>query len=265
MRASVVIRARDKETELARTLAALDAQSERGFEVILVDNGSRDATVGVARAAGAEVVEIPREDFSYGGALNVGAELAQAAVVVALSAHSRPTDREWLARLLAVMDGERVACASGQDRGPDGVPLREPFVLEGTAWPFYGYSNHAGAFRTALWRERPFRADLPYCEDREWAWHWLQHGWRVVIDPALIVEHSHGWAPLGEQYRRQRLMWEAYGMYLPVAPLGVRGLVAQWWRDQEGYASPLRARVSRSRLARLAGAYAGRRAASARS
>jgi len=49
---SVVIPARDAAATLARTLASLDAQDLDGrFEVIVVDDGSKDATAAIAEAA----------------------------------------------------------------------------------------------------------------------------------------------------------------------------------------------------------------------
>jgi rhamnosyltransferase len=265
--ASIVIRARDKERELARTLEILATQTVRDAELIVVDSGSRDGTVRVAREAGAQVIEIPPESFTYGGALNTGAAAAGGEIIVALSAHSHPFDDRWLERMLDAMADASVACASGQMLGPDGEPLSGALTIDAALarrHPFYGYSNHAGAFRASLWRERPFRSDMPYSEDREWAWHWLHHGHTVVIDPALRVEHSHGMAPMREQYRRAYLMWIGYGMYCAVEPPSVRALVAQWWHEQEGFPSQLRARMSRRRAARLAGAFAGRRAAARR-
>lgn len=55
-RISVVIPVKDDDTELARCLQALAGQTLRPDEVIVVDNGSTDASAGVARALGARVV-----------------------------------------------------------------------------------------------------------------------------------------------------------------------------------------------------------------
>jgi hypothetical protein len=50
-------------------------------------------------------------------------------------------------------------------------------------------------------------------------------------------------------------------MYLGLPPRGLADLAREWWTDQESYASPLRARLSPPRLARMAGMYAGLRRA----
>ena len=145
----------------------------------MVDSGSRDGTVEIARAAGAAVIEIPAESFTYGGSLNTGSAQARAPLIVALSAHAFPPDEHWLERLRRPFSDERVACACGYPKGPDGDPLTGRVVQDldmARANPFWGYSNSSGAFRAELWRERPFREDMPGTEDKEWAWHWLQQG-----------------------------------------------------------------------------------------
>lgn len=57
---SVVIPARDEEVSLPAVLGAIGALSPAPHEVVLVDDGSRDRTAEVARAAGARVV-VPGE------------------------------------------------------------------------------------------------------------------------------------------------------------------------------------------------------------
>ena len=57
VRVSVVIPARDAEAMIGRTVAAVRAQElDDDFEVVVVDDGSSDATARVARDAGARVV-----------------------------------------------------------------------------------------------------------------------------------------------------------------------------------------------------------------
>ena len=268
-RVSVVVRAKDEGASIGRTLDLLAGQTVAAdMEVIVVDSGSADDTVAIARAAGARVIEIPAESFTFGGSLNTGAAAAAAPVVVALSAHAFPTEPRWLERMLEAMADERVACASGQKVDAHGTPIHGPLTQDAAsarAHPHWGYSNHAGAFRAELWRRRGFRADMPATEDKEWALHWLERGYVAIMDPGLDVEHSHGHDPLRDQFHRAFIQWQGYGMFNAVAPQPVGELLRTWWTDQEGYASPLRARLSPSRLARLGGSYAGRRAASRRS
>jgi glycosyltransferase involved in cell wall biosynthesis len=263
---SVVIRARDEAANLTRCLEVLAAQRGVGeLQVILVDGGSRDRTAQIAAEHGATVIPISPQRFSFGGALNTGADAARHPVIVALSAHAFAPDRSWLARLAAwcAADDETVACACGDRYGPNGEPLTQP--VRQTAElarrrPDWGYGNAAGAFRADLWRRRPFRADLPGCEDKEWAWHWLTRGYTCVVDPALAVAHDHTHDPLRATFTRARREAAGYAAFLdePPGPATPAGLVQAWWGDTRWYDSAARARLSPRRAARLLGAYAGR-------
>ncbi|HEY7412375.1 MAG TPA: glycosyltransferase family 2 protein [Vicinamibacteria bacterium] len=77
-RVAVVIPALDEEEAIGAVLAELPPGAHR---VIVVDNGSRDRTAAVARAAGATVVHEPRR--GYGSACLAGIAAAPEAEVVA--------------------------------------------------------------------------------------------------------------------------------------------------------------------------------------
>src|SRR4051794_30804205 len=125
MRASVVIRVRDEAPALTRLLDLLRRQTTQ-HEVIVVDSGSADGGQAAARAAGARLLELAPSDFSFGGALNRGAAVAQGDVVVALSAHAFPKDDDWLARMTAAFEDPGVLCAFGATHGFDARPLDGP-------------------------------------------------------------------------------------------------------------------------------------------
>jgi glycosyltransferase involved in cell wall biosynthesis len=260
---SVIVRARDEESSLVRCLDTIRAQRGVGeMQIVFVDLGSRDRSAEVARSSGASVVTTPAGRFSFGGALNLGAERCTGKVLVALSAHAIPRAPDWLARVRGVFDDPRVACASGDDYGPDGGHLNAP-VAQGSALarrrPEWGYSNGAGAFRASLWRQRPFRTDLPACEDKEWALHWLDRGYTCVVDPTLAVDHDHTHDSLRAIFNRARRESEGYAAFLDQEPYGTRELFDDWWSDLRWYDSATRARLSHRRAARLLGSYAGRR------
>ena len=259
---SVIIRARDEGASIGRCLELVAGQ-RAAAELIVVDSGSRDRTVEIARQHGARVLTIAPDEFTFGRALNRGAAAARGDLLVALSAHAFADDDGWLARLAKPFADPRVACACGDRYAPGGEPLRERIVQDielARAHPGWGYSNGAGAFRAGLWRQRPFREDLPGCEDREWAWFWLERDRRCVIDPALVIDHDHTHDSLPAIYRRARREAEGLARFAHGAG-DSPGLLAEWWTDRRFYGSPLRARLSHRRAARLLGAHAGRRRA----
>jgi len=261
VRVSVVIRVRDEAAALGRLLRELSTQTA-AHEVVVVDSGSRDGSADASRAAGARVLEIPARAFTFGRALNLGAQACEAAAIVALSAHAYPRDPGWLERMAAALDDPVVACAFGPSHDWAGRPLtatvRQDAALA-RAHPLWGYSNGAGAFRAELWRDRGFREDLPGSEDREWALHALDTGRVCVLDPALAVDHDHAKDPLRAAFRRYAREARGDAAFLDLEPYGARAAAVEWWTDQGWHRSRARARLDPPRAARLAGRWWGRR------
>ena len=260
---SVIIRARDEAPALACCLDALHAQSGlSALEVVYVDAGSNDHSAELAAARGARVIGL--DSFSFGNALNRGAAQATHSTVIALSAHAVLPGPGWLAHAVSLLEADpQLACASGDAYGPDGEPLSAPIRQDARLArrrPEWGYANGAGAFRADRWRERPFREDLPGCEDKEWALHWLDRGYGCLIDPALAVTHDHTHDPLRAIYQRARREAEGYAAFIDRGPQTPRQLAQSWWTDLRFYDSAARARLSPRRAARLLGDHAGRRA-----
>jgi dolichol-phosphate mannosyltransferase len=102
---SVVIPARDEERRLGPCLAGL--AGEAGLrEVIVVDDGSRDATAAVARAHGARVLPAGPPPAGWVGkpwALQRGLEAATGEIVVSLDADTRPC-RGLIGALVAALE-----------------------------------------------------------------------------------------------------------------------------------------------------------------
>jgi rhamnosyltransferase len=262
--ATVLIRVKDEAESIGRLLEIIAGQTVADrIETLVVDSGSRDGTVDIVRAAGVRLIEMPASEFTFGRSLNIGSAAAEAPIVVALSAHAFPGDERWLERMVAAFDDERVACACGAKQDPFGNPLDGPLVQDldlARREPLYGYSNGAGGYRTELWRQRPFREEMPGTEDKEWAWHWLGEGRHAVFDPALVVEHDHSHDSLPSVYERWRREWVGFGMYLDLPPYPLQALVREWWVELGVHGSHVRARLSPRRAARLLGKYVGRRA-----
>lgn len=238
---SVVIRAKDEAESIGKTIDILCGQTIQP-QIIVVDSGSTDATARIAADKGAHLIEIPSESFTFGGSLNTGTEAATAPIVVALSAHAFPQHERWLEAMVAAFDHDRVACAVGGERHPDGGMIAgrlEQDAALARRHPWSGYSNAAGAYRRDLWEQYRFRADMPGTEDKEWAWHWLQQGYVCVIAPELKVEHDHTKDPLRETWIRARREWIGYGMYMEIEPYPLRTALADWRRAAKGYRHPL--------------------------
>ncbi|MFC3688992.1 glycosyltransferase [Aquipuribacter hungaricus] len=230
--ASVVVRAKDKADTITRTLTSLREQSVRP-EIVVVDSGSTDGTLEIARRLADRVVEIAPEDFTYGGALNTGAAAASGDVHMAVSAHSYPYSRTWVEDSLALYARPDVAGTNSGKRTPWGedivdVYFQTPRDAVEHAW--WGFSNHGSSWRATAWEQHPFRTDLPAAEDKEWSWRVLAAGWTIAYSPRLSVSANHrrdaGLRPLARRIVKERGTILALGAAEP-RPLGQA--FQEWW------------------------------------
>lgn len=258
--ATVIVRARDKAGTIERTLTALRGQTV-AVEIIVVDSGSTDATPAIARRHCDRLLELPREEFTYGRALNLGAAAAGAPIHFALSAHCVPERADWVKRSLAHYERPDVAATSGYDHAPGGgapgVIHQDLSMLR--ANPYWGFSNHAGSWRAAVWERHRFDEELEYAEDREWSWRALEDGWVIAMDPSLAVGTPHrvdegfrAW------YSRERRAARAIAGFAPLAPYTARDALSEWWDVSERRRRfGLRARISPRRAIAAVAKYQG--------
>src|SRR5262245_48039475 len=100
-RVSVVVPTRDRGSELARALASLQAQTLRDFEIVVVDDGSREdlaSAVATCSRPAPQLLHQPPRGVS--AARNAGARTATAPWLAFLASDDE-AQPEWLARLAA--------------------------------------------------------------------------------------------------------------------------------------------------------------------
>jgi rhamnosyltransferase len=212
---SVVIPVRDGGADLVRCLDAIARQQvDEEVEVVVVDSGSTDGSVEVARRHGARVHEIPPEEFNHGRTRNLGAELARGDVLAFTSQDAFAADEHWLARLVAPLRSDaEVAGAYGRQLPHDGATPPERYFLdflygpeprvqrwEGPGQPTFEttlFSNVNAAMPRPVWSEFPFADDLIMSEDQEWSRRVLLAGRELVYEPRAVVHHSHAYTVAG--------------------------------------------------------------------
>lgn len=121
MRASIVIRTLNEEKHLDDLLRMIALQDAPGLEVevLLIDSGSTDDTVEIARTHRAKIATISKEEFSFGRSLNRGCALATGDVLVFISGHCVPVAENWLQDLCMPVLSGRVAYSYGRQIGDD--------------------------------------------------------------------------------------------------------------------------------------------------
>jgi rhamnosyltransferase len=297
---SVAIPVRDAGEALEQTLAAVRAQRldpSVSLELIVCDSASRDGSVAVARAYGAEVIEIPVESFSHGETRNLLMRRSHGEHVAFLTQDAVPADDLWLSRLLeGFAVAPDVALTYGpyaprddaspmvareltewfRSFAPDGAPRIDRLALSErtiTATVLEGipgfFTDANGCLARAAWEVVPFRP-IPYAEDRALALDMLRAGYAKVYVPQAPVIHSHdysmvGW--LGRSFDEARSLRDVYGYVEPadirrnaLMVWGKVGADLRWVRAHGGRRSPaVIARSLAHHLIRTAGALLGAR------
>ena len=216
---SVVIPVKNGGDDLRRCLDGIAAQElDEEVEVVVVDSGSTDGSVELARARGAVVHRIPAHEFSHGASRNRGARLAKGELLVFVSQDAYALDERWLERLSAPLrDEPSVAGVYGRQLPHAGARPPERYFLDF----LYGaqprrqrvagpheltmdttlFSNVNAAMPRVMWERFPFVEDIVMSEDQDWSRRVLLAGFTVVYEPAAVVRHSHNYT-LGEAFRR---------------------------------------------------------------
>lgn len=190
---SVVIRVRNEGPALRKVLCALEAQDIKATEIVVVDNASSDDSRTVAQQHGAKIVDMSKEEFSYGRALNVGIRQAQGEFICILSAHSLPIGRDFLSKASAPLADSNIAavrCLSVTSR----IELENwtsPVVL---GWPIEIETvissapvNSAAVIRRSVWEQFPYDETLSGVEDKFWAFQVLKSGYRICNSTAMFL------------------------------------------------------------------------------
>ena len=192
---SVIVPARDAESTLPRALDALARQDFAGdYEVIVVDDGSRDRTVELAQAAPGPLTVIEQAAAGPAAARNRGVAAAGGRALAFCDADCFPTSG-WLSAGIAALQSADLV--QGRVLPDPTVPLG-PF--DRTLWVMF----EAGLYETAnllVTRETfdrvgGFEEWLPVdlgkamFEDTWFGWRARRAGVRTAFSEAALVHHA---------------------------------------------------------------------------
>ncbi len=210
---SLVVRTYNEERYLDRVLAAARSCGPLLTEIVVVDSGSSDATLDIAKAHGAKIVCIEKAEFSFGRSLNLGCAAAKGEVVVFLSGHCIPADENWLKNLLQPFSDPQVAGVYGRQVGGEGTKFSEARVFE-KYYPLMeasqgaAFCNNANAaLRRSVWNRFKFDEQLTGLEDIAMGKKLTEAGFRIAYAPEASVIHLHheSWAQVRRRYEREAI------------------------------------------------------------
>jgi rhamnosyltransferase len=196
--------------------AVLAQQAPWPFEVIVVDSGSSDGSVELARRYGVRVEVIAPAEFGHGRTRNQLASMAAGEFLVFITQDARPASPQWLANMVRGCDaGPDVAGAFGPHRAhPEArhvthCELNQHFAGFGSAlavvrlddparfatdtgyrqWLHFFSSNNA-CIRRSVWQTLPL-PEVAFAEDQTWALRAIEAGYAKAFVPDAVVYHSH--------------------------------------------------------------------------
>jgi glycosyltransferase involved in cell wall biosynthesis len=228
-RVTLVIAAHDEEAVIAAKVAnalALDWPRDR-LEVVVASDGSTDATVAAARAAGAHrVLDLPR-----GGKIRAqdAAVRATEGDIVAFSDANSAWEPDALRRLVAAFDDPRVGYACGRVRfvnaegtNQEGLYWRYEMALRARESALASVTAGNGAIY-ATRRSSYIEVDPIMGHDLSFPFNMVKRGWRAVdVADARATEKM---VPTieGEFARKRRMMSHAWPIVLRGGLLSPRG------------------------------------------
>ena len=213
-RISIVIRCFNEERMIGRLLSGIEAQTVKPDQVVIVDSGSTDGTLAIARRHGAEIHTINSAEFSFGRSLNRGIAAARGEVVVFASAHVYPVYDTWLEHLARPFAEPEVVLAYGRQVGGPTTPYSESQILatwfpaESTPRQTHPFANNANAaIRRTEWERVPYDEELTGLEDLDWAARALERGGAVayVAEAPVVHVHDERFSQTRNRYRREAI------------------------------------------------------------
>lgn len=289
---SVVIPTYDAGPEFESVLEAVfNQRSDFTYEVLVVDSGSSDGTLKLARRYPARILNVPKPEFNHGGTRNRGISETRGEFVAMIVQDALPADESWLQGLVENLAGdEKVAGVySRQVPRPDCNPFTRyalenhftnlPERREQTIDDAAGYEalpppqklalvtfdDVSSCLRRSVWEEHPYK-HLSFGEDIDWSERVMKAGYKIVYEPRSAVVHSHNrpaFYELKRAYVVHKLLGELIGFRAMPSFRDFRtrlpGLIRQRWKlaDTGGGSLGLRAQAVTRSLGDQTGVFLG--------
>ena len=242
-RVSIIIRCYNEADHIGKLLHGISEQSVSDYEIVLVDSGSTDGTLEIARAFGVDKIEyIEPSNFSFGRALNYGCTAAEGEYCVIASAHVYPKKDNWIETLIGKLDDE-VALTYGKQRGNDVTTFSEnqifrqwfpEYDIETQDHPFCNNAN--AAVRRSVWEDFEYDEELPGLEDVDWAKRVQDAGYEIsyVSEAEVVHVHDETAREIVNRYKREAI---AHGEIFPnqsfsftdFVGLSLKNIASDYW------------------------------------
>lgn len=129
MKISVVIPALNEERVIGKCIKAVKNQTlpKEEYEIIVVDNNSKDKTAEIARNLGATVVSYTQKQ-GFSAAKQFGTKKAKGEIIAYTDADSIP-DKHWLERIKKLMQNKNLVCVGGTILSSEDTMTNFSFII----------------------------------------------------------------------------------------------------------------------------------------
>lgn len=224
---SIVIRTLNEEKHLDELLHAIKGQSQKEYDIetVIIDSGSTDNTLQIAKKYGCRVTHITKEEFTFGKSLNDGCDFAEGEYLVFISGHCIPVDEYWITNLVKPLVYE-CSYTYGRQLGRDTTKFSErqlfdKYFPDESRVPQVGFfcNNANSAIRRDAWLAHRFNEELTGCEDMYLAKLLVDSGKKIgyVADAPVYHIHDETWSKVKVRYEREAI---ALQQIMPQVQLG---------------------------------------------
>lgn len=216
MKASIIIRTYNEARHLPELLMGIHSQVASGIEreIIVVDSGSTDETLEIAKSFQCQIKHIRKEDFSFGRSLNLGCASATGEALVIVSGHCIPANDRWLANIVAPLADGKAAFVYGRQIGNESSRFSECRIFEKyfphtSQMPQAGFfcNNANSALLRSVWQQYQFDESLTGLEDMHLAKQLTSKGMAIGYVAEAVVHHLHDetWARIKNRFEREAI------------------------------------------------------------
>ncbi len=212
-RVSVVVCGYNAARTLDETLSSLEGLRYPDYEIIYVDDGSKDESLSIAERHAEGVRIIARENQGLSVARNVGAQAATGEIIAYIDSDAY-ADRDWLLHLVTGMESRSFAGAGGPNLTPASDGLTAQLIAYCPGNPTYILKDNVRAEHIAG-VNMAFRRDVLLRiggfdpvhtragDDVDICWRLEDAGFRLAFSPTAIVWHHR--RPSIRTYIRQQI------------------------------------------------------------
>lgn len=214
---SIIIPVLNEATIIKKTLGQLTQYS--GIEIIVVDGGSRDNTVAIAKSSANIVKVMTAIGKGRAGQMNAGAELAQADILLFLHADTQ-LPANFIELVSKTLKQKRIIAGAFELAiDSSGIPLRgiEILVKMRSRLLSLPYGDQALFISKQAFIQAGGFADLPIMEDFEFIQRVGKLG-RIAIAPAAVTTSGRRWQKLGVWQTTLINQLMIAGYYLGISP-----------------------------------------------